>query len=75
MYKFLFDKTVPGEDNISLIMAYKYYYGIISGGERMRSNTYLQYHGKEVLTSDLEKKVKDIWKAESCLYKAKLLRR
>jgi hypothetical protein len=28
----------------------------------MKVNTYVQYHGKEVLASDLEKKVKEIWR-------------
>ncbi|MGE5631969.1 MAG: DUF6465 family protein [Caulobacteraceae bacterium] len=28
----------------------------------MKVNTYVQYHGKEVLTADLEKKVKEVWR-------------
>lgn len=28
----------------------------------MKVNTYVQYHGKEILTSDLEKRVKEIWR-------------
>lgn len=28
----------------------------------MKVNTYVQYHGKQILTADLEKKVKDIWR-------------
>ncbi len=28
----------------------------------MKVNTYVQYNGKDILTADLEKKVKDIWR-------------
>jgi hypothetical protein len=30
----------------------------------MKVNTYVQYHGKEIQTADLEKRVKEIWRAE-----------
>lgn len=35
----------------------------------MKANTYVQYYGKEVMTADLEKKVKEVWKGEGRTYK------
>lgn len=28
----------------------------------MKVNTYVQYHGKEILAADLEKRIKEIWR-------------
>lgn len=30
----------------------------------MKVYTYVQYHGKEIQTADLEKKVKELWRSE-----------
>jgi hypothetical protein len=35
----------------------------------MKINTYVQYHEKEVLTTDLEKKVKEIWRQKGHIIK------
>ena len=32
------------------------------GGEIVKVNTCVQYFGKEVMTADLEKKVKEVWR-------------
>ncbi len=35
----------------------------------MKVNTYVQYGGNEILTAELEKRVKELWKAEGRIIK------